>query len=118
MALDLRKNRSALETRRLVAYSLRSVAIVILAAGLFLTTLSALSLVSSRADVPVEKIALGPDGNTPALRFEARPLGGAAEVAAAPPGGLGTVIVVHGFSGSKEFMRNISYSLARSGFEV
>ena len=118
MALDLRKNRSALETRRLVAYSLRSVAIVILAAGLFLTTLSALSLVSSRADVPVEKIALGPDGNTPALRFEARPLGGAAEVAAAPPGGLGTVIVVHGFSGSKEFMRNICYSLARSSFEV
>jgi pimeloyl-ACP methyl ester carboxylesterase len=118
MALDLRKNRSALETRRLVAYSLRSVAIVVLAAGLFLAILSAVSLVSSRADVPVEKIALGPDGNTPALRFEARPLGGAAEVAAAPSGGLGTVIVVHGFSGSKEFMRNISYSLARSGFEV
>jgi pimeloyl-ACP methyl ester carboxylesterase len=118
MAFDLRKNRSALETRRLVAYSMRSVAIVVLAVGLFLTTLSAASLVSSRADVPVEKVALGPGGNTPALCFEARPLGGAAEVAVAPPGGLGTVIVVHGFAGSGEFMRNICYSLARSGFEV
>lgn len=49
---------------------------------------------------------LGPDAKTPALHL----------TATGQP--VGTVIVVHGFAGSKEFMRDIDYSLARAGFEV
>ncbi|HCW51015.1 MAG TPA: hypothetical protein DGR79_02960 [Clostridiales bacterium] len=99
----------ALRTKRIGVHSLATLAVVAVLSGLLLYVLSALSINASRTDVTAETLALGPDGATPALHLAA------AEGRETP---LGTVVVVHGFAASKEFMRDLGYSLARAGFEV
>lgn len=115
---DFGENRKALRARRLFGYSLAAWARVLLAIGLVLTAFSVTSIYSSRSDVPTETVALGADGLTPALHLGAASIPALRGQFAGPDGALGTVIVVHGFAGSKEFMRDIDYSLARAGFEV
>jgi len=102
---------------RLVSLNLRSVALILLVVGAVLVGMSTLSIHASRGDVTAETIALGPSGATPALHLTAAGPApdGSPDGAAAP---LGTAVVVHGFAASKEFMREMDYSLARAGFEV
>ncbi len=115
--MDFRENRKALRKRRFWEYTLASFARIFIIVGLVLVGLATASISLSRADVPTETVALGADGLTPALHLTAVP---PAETPPGEPAGssLGTVIVVHGFAASKEFMRDIDYSLARAGFEV
>jgi len=108
-----RDSRAALSAVRLISLNLRSVAVVLLVAGFVLVGFSTLSINASRGDVAAEVVTLGPGGGTSALHLQAaRPASGG-EVTP-----LGTVIVVHGFAGSKEFMREMDYSIARAGYEV
>jgi len=115
MTLDFKANRQALKVFRIFSWTLASFARLLTAVGLSVLVLSLVSLYSSRADVAVEDVVLGPRSETPALHFSAlprEPLDGG------PPTVFGTVVVVHGFSATKEFMRSLDYTLARGGFEV
>ena len=113
MAVDFGSNRRALARKRLYGFSLGSLGIMLTVVGLFVSGVSCLSLAVSRADVPTTEVSLGSDGLTPALHFAP-----AAGTPGGPAGPFGTVIVVHGFAASKEFMRDLDYTLARAGFEV
>ncbi len=117
-----------LRSKRIGDHTLGAIARFLVVVGVFLYILSVLSIGSSRADVPSVGLFLGPAGETPVLYLRppaggaGGPGGGAGEGGegggdgeAAP---LGTVVVVHGFAASKEFMRELGYSLARGGFEV
>jgi pimeloyl-ACP methyl ester carboxylesterase len=111
----LETSRQALKRKLLLGITMASVARLLVAAGVLMVALSVASLSASRGDVRSEIIALGPEGKTPALHLFPVPAAGADGAATAASG---TVIVVHGFAGSKEFMRSIDYTLARAGFEV
>lgn len=120
----------ALKVQRIGRYSLGTIALVCVITGGLLLSFATASISGSRADVPSETVALGPAGQTPALRLSAPPPGADEGGARRPPDPrrpveprrpdepLGTAVVVHGFGASKEFMREMSYSLARAGFEV
>jgi len=116
-------SRQALRTKRLFGFTLGSMARLFVIVGVILVVLSVASLVTSRSDVTAEIVALGPDGLTPALHLLPVLIGEPDPGSTLAPGAgqassLGTVVVVHGFAGSKEFMRDIDYSLARAGFEI
>ncbi len=117
MTSDFDTSRKALKTKRLWDFTLAALARLFLIAGLLLSTVSVTSIWSSRSDVPTQTVLVGPDSRTPALRL-GPVLAPGGPGSGGPTGAVGTVIVVHGFAGSKEFMRDIDYSLARAGFEV
>lgn len=101
--------RQALGVRRLWNFSFAFVAFLMVLAGSVTAGFAVASLQASRSDVSAEAIWVGPDLATPALRLAPRP----------PDGDqTATVLVVHGFAGSKEMMRPLGYTLARAGFTV
>lgn len=98
----------ALKTKRIGEFTLAGLALILVISGAFLVAFSALSISVSRSQgVATERVIVGPDPGLTALHLTPDP---------GQP--LGTVVMVHGFAATKEYLRDIGYTVARGGFDV